>query len=97
MVKVNSGIPIKPWEDYIYKVSALEATDEIIFERYDSDYQKQAEIRFLGADNSREGSIGLKSSGGLSGEPGAYFDWARARPYAKVEPKVKVLDEKDNF
>lgn len=90
MVKVNSGIPIKPREDYIYRVTSSEATGEIIFERCGLDYQKQAEIRFLGADNSREGFIGLKSSGGLSGEPGAYFDWVRVRPYVEAEPKIQI-------
>ena len=93
LVKVNSGIPIKPHKEYIYKVSASEATGEIIFERYGSDYQKQAEIRFLGADNSWEGSIGLKSTTAFPDRTGAYFDWVRVRPDVEIKPEIKEIKE----
>ena len=59
VAKLNAGIPIKPDEAYIYK--AIVAKSGIIFERYNRDYQKEAEIRFLDTAHQNKGYIGLKA------------------------------------
>lgn len=85
VAKLNIGNPIQPLTDYIYKV--IVSSEGITFERYSSDYDKQAEIRFLDTYTLDEGYIGLKAEVSLFDSGSAYFDWVRVRPYTEVEPK----------
>ena len=91
VAKLNAGIPIQPGEEYIYK--AIVANNGIIFERYNRDYQKEAEIRFLDTAHQNKGYIGLKADTSVFRQGNAYFDWIRTRPYAEVEPKVFCPDD----
>lgn len=90
VAKLNIGSPIKPLKEYIFKV--IVNTQGITFERFDKDYEKQAEIRFLDTYKLEKGYIGLRTAGASLGAGSAYFDWVRVRPYAGIEPKV--IEEK---
>lgn len=86
VAKLNIGNPIEPMKKYIYKVVVNSAG--IIFERFNNDYEKQAEIRFLDTYKLSDGHIGLKASGAVFDGGSAYFDWVRVRPYANPEPNA---------
>lgn len=84
VAKLNTGSPIKPLAEYIYRASLNQS--EIVFERFSAGYEKEAEIRFLNMDSSDAGYIGLRAGADLLEKGSAYFDWIRVRPYAEAEP-----------
>jgi len=84
VAKLNTGSPIKPLAEYIYRASLNQS--EIVFERFSGSYEKEAEIRFLNMDSSDTGYIGLRAGADLLEKGSAYFDWIRVRPYAESEP-----------
>jgi hypothetical protein len=87
VAKLNIGKPIKPDTEYIYKVIAN--PQGIIFERYSSEYEKQARIQFMDVGGLEEGYIGLKAGSSPYESSSAYFDWIRVRPYSEIEPAVR--------
>ncbi|MFH1414133.1 MAG: DUF2341 domain-containing protein [Candidatus Omnitrophota bacterium] len=83
MAKLNIGNAIKPFKEYIYKVRI--GADGLLFERYDKDYNKEAEIQFMNMGSLIEGYIGLKAGSAPLKGGSVYFDWVRTRPYIKNE------------
>ncbi|MFH1413605.1 MAG: DUF2341 domain-containing protein [Candidatus Omnitrophota bacterium] len=83
MAKLNIGNAIKAFKEYIYKVRI--GADGLLFERYDQDYNKQAEIEFVNMGSFSEGYIGLKAGSAPLKGGSVYFDWVRVRPYIKNE------------
>ncbi len=90
VVKLNSGSAINFLNEYIFKV--VFNNEEIIFERLNSEYKKEAENRFLDSNVSDFRTFELKAVSNLYNGGSVFFDWVRVRPYSAIEPKAVLLN-----
>ena len=94
MVKVNIGNPILQNETYVYRIIAEGLN--LNFERYNAEGgEKETELHFTDIGGLTEGHLGLKGECASENAGAVYFDWIRAREYAKEIPKVISIGKEE--